>query len=258
MDGKATERSGAGLAAQRKGPTHAEFNGEAATFAPDLPGQRGASSMCGGCRHRDRKELGAGRSESDKRDTGADPERREGEEGKGKKKIESNPTLHAEAAERHSRDTNPSRTRPNRSTSSAARRSGRFVQSDEGTNLPTHSMGGTRDEFREEKKGGIPGGLLGGDGGGRGGDGEDPDAAGAAARGEWRGEAERDVVEAERHPGSHPGKNRSVAAAAGEYKPSPAAAGRGRDWDVGGGGERERNKRLCSRAISTSGLAVWV
>ena len=49
----------------------------------------------------------------------------------------------------------------------------------------------------------MPGGLPGGDGGGRhGGDGDEPAAAAAAAAGgERRGEAERDVVEAERHPG---------------------------------------------------------
>jgi hypothetical protein len=47
----------------------------------------------------------------------------------------------------------------------------------------------------------MPGGLPGGDGGGRhGGDGDET-AAAAAAGGERRGEAERDVVEAERHPG---------------------------------------------------------
>lgn len=45
--------------------------------------------------------------------------------------------------------------------------------------------------------------LLGGDGGRGGGDGEDLDGAWAAARGEGRGEAERDVVRVERHPGGH-------------------------------------------------------
>lgn len=43
---------------------------------------------------------------------------------------------------------------------------------------------------------------LGGDGGSHGGDGDEPAAAAAAAAGgERRGEAERDVVEAERHRG---------------------------------------------------------
>jgi hypothetical protein len=80
-------------------------------------------------------------------------------------------------------------------------------------NQPIHvSMGGSEHELRERERdrergeGGGGADLLGGDGGGRGRDGEDPDAACAAvamAGGEGQGGAERDVVEAERHPGGH-------------------------------------------------------
>ena len=51
VDGKATERAGARTAPlprpgrERKRPTHAEFNGDAATFAPDLPRQRRVPPM---------------------------------------------------------------------------------------------------------------------------------------------------------------------------------------------------------------------
>ena len=92
-------------------------------------------------------------------------------------------------------------------------------------------MGGTRTPRGEGAASQAPSGLLGGDGGGRGGDGEDPDAAGAAAAagGEGRGEAERDVVEAERHPGGHWGAARSAAKEPGAAAAAAAAAARGRE-----------------------------
>lgn len=101
---------------------------------------------------------------------------------------------------------------------------------------------------------------LGGDGGG---DSEDLDAAGAAAAagGEGRGGAERDVVEAERHPGGHRGEPLAQSAAAKEPGAAAGGAPRNRDWDVGGGGGKSEGETnggardgLPPRAISTSGL----
>jgi hypothetical protein len=73
----------------------------------------------------------------------------------------------------------------------------------------------------------------------------------AAADGEGRGGAERDVVEAERHPGGYRAarsvrRRRRQAAAA----PPPP---RDRDWDVGGGGGGGNWQR--ARAKQTAGGA---
>ena len=105
-----------------------------------------------------------------------------------------------------------------------------------------------------DERGPRPCDLLGGDGGRHGGDGDEPDAAAAAAAaagGERRGEAERDVVEAERHPGGQWEAEAGTAAAA-----APAAGRREIGmWVVVPGGEREERTNGRARVrFSTSGL----